>query len=61
MKYVFSGPVADAIHHDFPFIPLHFHTTIYPSLTNFIALYFTSCNITALHFTSLHFTALYIL
>jgi hypothetical protein len=33
---------------------LHFHTTIYPSLTNFISLYFTSHRITSVHFTSLH-------
>jgi hypothetical protein len=37
-----------------PLHNLHFHTTVYPTLTNFISLYFTSWNITALYYTSLH-------
>jgi hypothetical protein len=54
MKYALSGTVAPALNHNFPFIllhSLHFHTTIYPSLTNFTPLYFTSCT----NFTSLHY------
>jgi hypothetical protein len=69
MKCVLSGTVAFVLRHDLPSIhsnslpihSIHVHTTIHPSLTNFISLYFTSCNITALHFTSFHFTTYFMI
>jgi hypothetical protein len=48
MKYASPGTVALALHHDFPFIPLHYHFIAFTSAPQF-----TPLELTSFHFISL--------